>query len=142
MACEYTVSTKCGETPARQRGFSASRTTSDEQQSGNLERAGVPRPTAMAMIGHKTEFIYRRYSIVDQAMLEICTAKLDALQQIQRTNRAVVVSMGRKGKIGWSNDGRFVFVARPWVPHLSRDSHLPMRHPPLETRFRIAHGMR
>ena len=35
----------------------------------NLERAGVPRTTAMAMIGHKTESIYRRYSIVDQAML-------------------------------------------------------------------------
>jgi hypothetical protein len=36
----------------------------------NLERAGVPRTTAMAMIGHKTESIYRRYSIVDQACLK------------------------------------------------------------------------
>jgi len=66
----------------------------------NLERAGVPRTTAMAMIGHKTEPIYRRYSIVDQAMLEIGTAKLDALQQIQRSNRSVVVSIRRKGKTG------------------------------------------
>ena len=54
----------------------------------------------MAMIGHKTESIYRRYSIVDQAMLEIGTAKLDALQQIQRSNRSVVVSMRRKGNTG------------------------------------------
>ena len=46
----------------------------------NLERAGVPRTTAMAMIGHKTESIYRRYSIVDQAMLEMGTSKLEALQ--------------------------------------------------------------
>ena len=30
----------------------------------NLERAGVPRTTAMALIGHKTEPICRRYSIV------------------------------------------------------------------------------
>ena len=35
----------------------------------NLERAGVPRSTAMKMVGHKTESIYRRYAIVDEAML-------------------------------------------------------------------------
>src|SRR5206468_10029026 len=35
----------------------------------NLERAGVPRSTAMRMVGHKTEAIYRRYAIVDEAML-------------------------------------------------------------------------
>ncbi len=34
----------------------------------------------MAMIRHKTESIYRRYSIVDQAMLEMGTSKLEALQ--------------------------------------------------------------
>jgi integrase len=61
----------------------------------NLERAGVPRTTAMAMIGHKTESIYRRYSIVDQAMLEMGTSKLDALQQTQRGSRHVVVSLRR-----------------------------------------------
>jgi site-specific recombinase XerD len=62
----------------------------------NLERAGVPRTTAMAMIGHKTESIYRRYSIVDQAMLEMGTAKLDALLQQQRARRSVIVSMADK----------------------------------------------
>ncbi len=64
----------------------------------NLERAGVPRTTAMAMIGHKTESIYRRYSIVDQAMLEMGTSKLEALQQTQRGSRPVVVSMRRRAR--------------------------------------------
>jgi site-specific recombinase XerD len=54
----------------------------------NLERAGVPRTTAMAMIGHKTESIYRRYSIVDQAMLEMGTAKLEAMQQALASRRS------------------------------------------------------
>src|SRR5262249_42469652 len=44
----------------------------------NLERAGVPRSTAMAMVGHRTEAIYRRYAIVDEAMLREGGAKLAA----------------------------------------------------------------
>lgn len=44
----------------------------------NLERAGVPRSTAMAMVGHKTESIYRRYAIVDSVMLHEGGAKLAA----------------------------------------------------------------
>jgi len=32
----------------------------------NLERAGVSRSDAMAMVGHKTESIYRRYAISDE----------------------------------------------------------------------------
>jgi integrase len=35
----------------------------------NLERTGVPRSAAMAMVGHKTGAIYRRYSIVDAGVL-------------------------------------------------------------------------
>jgi integrase len=42
----------------------------------NLERAGVPRSTAMKMVGHKTEAIYRRYAIVDEAMLREGAEKL------------------------------------------------------------------
>jgi integrase len=42
----------------------------------NLERAGVPRSTAMKMVGHKTESIYRRYAIVDEAMLREGAEKL------------------------------------------------------------------
>jgi integrase len=45
----------------------------------NLERAGVPRSSAMAMVGHKTQSIYQRYAIVDQGMLEEAALKL-ALQ--------------------------------------------------------------
>lgn len=35
----------------------------------NLELAGVPRSTAMAMVGHTTEAIYHRYAIVDASKL-------------------------------------------------------------------------
>jgi integrase len=49
----------------------------------NLERAGVPRSTAMAMVGHKTEAIYRRYSIVDSVMLQEGAAKLAAFSESQ-----------------------------------------------------------
>jgi integrase len=62
----------------------------------NLERAGVPRTTAMAMIGHKTESIYRRYRIVDQVMLEIGAGKLDQFQQAQVLTKPVVVRIRRK----------------------------------------------
>jgi integrase len=45
----------------------------------NLERAGVPRSAAMAMVGHRTESIYRRYAIVDESMLREAGSKLQAL---------------------------------------------------------------
>jgi integrase len=44
----------------------------------NLERAGVPRSAAMAMVGHKTASIYQRYAIVDSTMLQDAAAKLGA----------------------------------------------------------------
>jgi integrase len=47
----------------------------------NLERAGVPRSDAMAMIGHLTESIYRRYAISDESSLRRAAARLDALNQ-------------------------------------------------------------
>jgi integrase len=40
-------------------------------------RAGVPRGAAMAMIGHQTESMYRRYSIQDSATLRGAAARLD-----------------------------------------------------------------
>src|SRR5712691_7233410 len=49
----------------------------------NLERAGVPRSTAMKMVGHKTESIYRRYAIVDEAMLKEGAVKLQTLHEAQ-----------------------------------------------------------
>ena len=33
----------------------------------NLERAGVPRSIAMKITGHRTEPVYRRYAIVNEA---------------------------------------------------------------------------
>jgi site-specific recombinase XerD len=49
----------------------------------NLEIAGVPRSVAMKMIGHKTESIYRRYSIVEDGMMREAAKKLDELHNIQ-----------------------------------------------------------
>jgi hypothetical protein len=43
-----------------------------------FERAGVPRSAAMSMVGHKTEFICRRYAIVDEAMQREEAVRLDA----------------------------------------------------------------
>jgi hypothetical protein len=42
----------------------------------NLERAGIPRSAAMAMVGHKTESVYRRYAIVEEGMLNEAGVKL------------------------------------------------------------------
>lgn len=42
----------------------------------NLERAGVPRSTAMQLTGHKTEAVYTRYDIVDESDLRDGVAKL------------------------------------------------------------------
>jgi integrase len=56
----------------------------------NLERAGVPRSTAMKMVGHKTESIYRRYAIVDEAMLKEGAAKLHTLHEAQTPAAPVI----------------------------------------------------
>jgi integrase len=56
----------------------------------NLERAGVPRSTAMKMVGHKTESIYRRYAIVDEAMLKEGAAKLHTLHAAQAPAAPVI----------------------------------------------------
>ena len=56
----------------------------------NLERAGVSRSAAMKMVGHKTESIYRRYSIVDAKVLEEAAVKLAVLQasEVEETRKA------------------------------------------------------
>ena len=43
----------------------------------NLELNGVSRSAAMAMVGHKTEAIYRRYAIADSKVLRDAAAKID-----------------------------------------------------------------
>jgi integrase len=59
----------------------------------NLERAGVPRSTAMKMVGHRTEAIYRRYAIADESMLREGAEKLSALHQAERGASQVVVPL-------------------------------------------------
>jgi integrase len=56
----------------------------------NLERAGVPRSTAMAMVGHRTESIYRRYAIVDETMLQEGAERLTAFYRGQSPPTTVV----------------------------------------------------
>jgi len=48
----------------------------------NLERAGVSRSVAMKLTGHRTESIFRRYAIVDEAALREGVAKLAKLGSI------------------------------------------------------------
>jgi hypothetical protein len=43
----------------------------------NLGRDGVPRSVAMAMVGQKTEDVYRRYAIVDEAMIREAAIKMN-----------------------------------------------------------------
>ena len=57
----------------------------------NLERAGVPRSTAMAMVGHKTESVYRRYDIVTESDLHDAAAKMNAAMVTK------MVTIGRSG---------------------------------------------
>jgi hypothetical protein len=46
----------------------------------NLERAGVSRSSAMKMVGHRTQAIYDRYAIADEASLREAGEKLAALR--------------------------------------------------------------
>ena len=59
----------------------------------NLERAGVPRSTAMAMVGHKTESIYRRYAIVDDTSRREAAAKLNAFGRGHSSGHSGPVSL-------------------------------------------------
>jgi integrase len=65
----------------------------------NLERAGVPRSASMKMTGHKTESVYRRYAIVDEAMLREGAEKLAAFHSSDKNvPRKVVPLRSRKDK--------------------------------------------
>lgn len=44
----------------------------------NLERSGVPRSAAMAVVGHQTEAVYRRYAIVEERKLTEAGAELQS----------------------------------------------------------------
>jgi hypothetical protein len=49
----------------------------------NLERAGVRRSDAMAMVGHRTESVYRRYAISDETTLRESAERLQSLHDLQ-----------------------------------------------------------
>ena len=55
-----------------------------------LEAAGVPRTTAMKLVGHKTESIYRRYAIVSEAEMKDAAAKLEGITAEKVTEAKVV----------------------------------------------------
>jgi hypothetical protein len=50
----------------------------------NLERAGVPRQAVMAMVGHRSDSIYRRQPLADETMLKDGAAKLAALHELDK----------------------------------------------------------
>jgi integrase len=54
-----------------------------------LEAIGVPRNTAMKLVGHKTESIYRRYAIVSEAEMRDAAAKLDGITEEKVTEAKV-----------------------------------------------------
>lgn len=63
----------------------------------SLNRAGVARSTAMALVGYRTESIYRRYSIDDGATLKEAVAKLTLLHETEATDVSTsVVAQIRK----------------------------------------------
>ncbi len=64
----------------------------------NLERAGVPRSTAMRMVGHKTESVYRRYAIADEVMLRDGGTKLEALHQADQPAERTVIPISEATK--------------------------------------------
>ena len=55
----------------------------------NLERAGVPRKVAMAMVGHKTESVYRRYDIVTDGDLHEAAERLNRVRRSARAAKAI-----------------------------------------------------
>jgi len=59
----------------------------------NLERAGIPRSAAMAMVGHKTESVYRRYAIVEEKMLNEAGVKLQRLYDSVEASATTVVAL-------------------------------------------------
>jgi hypothetical protein len=49
-----------------------------------MTRAGIPRPVAMAITGHKTESMYRRYDIASEADLSGAGEQMESYLAKQR----------------------------------------------------------
>lgn len=80
-----------------------------------MERAGVARSVAMKMVGHRSEAIYGRYAITDDAMLKeggVKLAKLHAAEQgfskaVPKRDVAIDASKGRDFLVGFSRVPRW-----------------------------------
>jgi hypothetical protein len=59
----------------------------------NLKRASVPRSVAIAMVGHRTESIYRRYAIVAESDLKAGAERLAALHATQADEPRTVLPL-------------------------------------------------
>ena len=68
----------------------------------NMERAGIPRKMAMAISGHKTEEVYRRYAMVSPRDIRDAAAKMEQFFQ-ETITKTITVPPGRDSKLARSN---------------------------------------
>jgi integrase len=66
----------------------------------NLEHDGVSRSAAMAMVGHKTESIYRRYAIVDAGALRDAAAKIDLAAGVPKGKKRMAKATAKGTIVG------------------------------------------
>ena len=65
----------------------------------NLERSGVSRSVGMALVGHETEAMYRRYGVTAEADLREGVAKLSALRIADAKTPQKVLPLTRTGTV-------------------------------------------
>ena len=65
----------------------------------NLVRAGVPEHTAMAVTGHKTASIFRRYDIVTEDDLAVAMDRVNEHLAAQPKKPATVVPLNRTAHV-------------------------------------------
>jgi integrase len=55
----------------------------------NMSRKGIPEKVGMLISGHKTDSVYRRYNIIDMAVVKTATARIEEHQrEIVRTENS------------------------------------------------------